>query len=464
MKNVILILILAGLLSLISCSKTSNPVIISEMENPDTGYNLPNISEGINENQNLSTDKGVFGAWKIRIDTESLQAEIIPARNAYAIGDIFDSDLSQFLTISPCGNCLIIPQIYWDGYQDLAMKVGMKHPFDDISKRPDLHGFDVRAIFILPHIYSQTFPDIQVMNTDAVEEDANMDTYFGGLLSADGYTSHYDWLTTDTRYFITGNDVPGNLNPFMRFFENYSTLPFDPQAPVGQNVMAVGAGYYSRTVILVDELFDNPSFEFYVIADVAYGQSAVYTNRTEPQYYLPAFHRTEAWRVEYWIENNNLTWANPLSTADLVVQVFDWQQNAVTDPLYPDPLNLDGVPESSRVHQVELSIPGFQTAPIVTDINEGGDGSPDNPLQYRLQVTNELGMSGNSWGLLAIRDELNGSPWPSGRMPIPIIPAGFPYETKDILDYSFYTLVNVNLRNGLWMFIDRDQIDGELFY
>ena len=464
MRKILLIVIFTGLVIIISCSKTSNPVMIPNMENPDTGYNLPDISEGVSADRNLGSNKGVFGAWKIRVDSETLQAEIIPARNAHAIGDIFDSDLSQFLNISPCGNCLIIPQITWDGYQNLAMKVGMKHPFDNIAARPDLHGFDVRAIFILPHKFSETFTDIKVINTDGVEEDANLDMQWSGLLSPDGFTSHYDWLTTDTRYFITGNDLPGNLNPFIRFFENYNTAPFDPHAPAGHNVMAVGSGYYQRTAILDGEFLENPDFEFYIIADVAYGQSATFANRPDPQYYLPAFNRTEAWRIEYWIENNNLTFMDPSSTADLVVQVFDWQQNAVVDPSYPDPLNLNGVSESSRVHQLELSIPGFQLAPIVTDVNEGGDGSPDNPLQYRLQVTNEQGMSGNSYGLLAVRDELNGSPSPMGRMPIPDIPAGFPYETKDILDYSYYMLVNVNLRNGFYMHISTADIDGELFY
>ncbi|MBU1023069.1 hypothetical protein KKB99_02175 [bacterium] len=40
--------------------------------------------------------RGVFGAWQVQIDWETLTAELIPARNAKTIGDIFDADLLQF--------------------------------------------------------------------------------------------------------------------------------------------------------------------------------------------------------------------------------------------------------------------------------------------------------------------------------------------------------------------------------
>ncbi|MFH1514040.1 MAG: sialidase family protein [bacterium] len=51
-------------------------------------------------------------------------------------------------------------------------------------------------------------------------------------------------------------------------------------------------------------------------------------------------------------------------------------------------------------------------------------------------------------GLIAVRDELYGQAAPHGRYPIPVIPAGFPYDTQDIRDYSYYGIIRVNLTDS----------------
>ncbi|MFH1514392.1 MAG: hypothetical protein ABIG42_02925, partial [bacterium] len=183
-------------------------------------------------------------------------------------------------------------------------------------------------------------------------------------------------------------------------------------------------------------------------------------NRPDPQYYLPAFHRTEAWRIEYWIENNNLLRTDPTSTADVVVQVFDWQHGATVDPAYPDPLNLSGIPESSNVSQVELHVPSLQNSAIIATTPESGTGTPSDPLQYRLTITNENLREWRASGLLAVRDELYGHAAPSGRLPIPEQPSGFPYDTQDILDYSLYEMVFINFPDPT---DDEQFFDDELF-
>ena len=465
MRSAILSVILIILsIAFISCSNAKIPVMPGDGVDINESTSQSPVSDAIKENVN-NPNRGVFGAWKVRVDTSTLTAEIIPARSANAIGNIFDADLSQFLTVSPCANCLIIPRLMLDGYENLLMEVGMKHPFGNITTRPDLHGFDVRAIFISQCDYYVSYPDIQVLKTDATTEDAFLNNPWDGFLNADGYTNDYDWLPTDTRYFIWGNDIQGSLNPFLRYFEDYSTGTFDPHAPSGQNVMAVGAGYYTRIAVFSSHIFDMPiPFEFYVVADVAYGQSATLANRSNPQYYLPAFHRTEPWKVEYWVENNNLEPYNTTSTADLVVQVCDWQQGATVDPTYPNPSNLAGIPESSNVLQLELSVPQFQHDPIIVTTPESGTGTPSDPLLYRITVTNTNSAMTNVSGLLAIRDELHGHASPSGPKPIPTSPAGFPYETRDLLDYTYYLPVAINFKNPMYMFTDNTVIDGELFY
>jgi len=177
---------------------------------------------------------------------------------------------------------------------------------------------------------------INVMLPDGSEVVA--DVPINTLVNADGFTSHFDSIVTDERYFIGGSDVLGNINPFLRYFQDNTVSEFDPHAPSGQNVMPVGSAFETRTAQLSS--WGCEGLKLYLVADVAYGHSATYLNRPDPQYYLPEFHRTEPWRIEYWNENNNLDGANPASTADIMVQVFDWQHGATVDPDYPNPDNL----------------------------------------------------------------------------------------------------------------------------
>ena len=447
MRTIALILPLCFMhLIFVSCSGASGPVTPSD--NPSQEPDPVAESDFLQQNDTVN-NRGIFGAWKVNIDIETLTTQITPAQNsvtreAMAIGDIFDADLSQFLTVSPCSNCLSIPYVNLAPDDNLLVGIRMKHPFSNIAARPDLHGFDVRAIFISDTEYSYMH-GIDVMKPDGSIVPAIIPYYF--LLNSDGLTSHYDEIPRDERYFMNGQIDSININGFLRFFEKYATDPFDPHNPDGHNVMPVGSAVSTReAVISYDDIYE--ALEFYIVADVAYGQSAVFTNRTDPQYYLPAFNRTEAWRIEYWIENNNLTHGDPSSTADIVVQVFDWQHGAMVDPAYPDPMNLTGIRESSNVAQVEILLANLQDDLLISTTPESGSGTPQDPLQYRLTVTNVNDTSFNQLpGLIAVRDELYGSASPSGRMPIPETPAGFPYETLDILDYALYHPIWVNVPN-----------------
>jgi len=441
-KLSILILMLSMMLLFVGCSDSRNPVV------PGESHDISTLS------QSDRTYPGMLGAWKVLIDTKNMTAEIIPARNAAKIGDCFDADLSQFLTVSPCENCLSIAGIQVSPEKNIYLKLRMRHPFTNRTTRPDLHGFDVRAIFIVPGSDFTTVP-MQVTTLDGTQEDARIS--MGSILNAEGYTSHYDELIDDTRYFVSSEDAPANLNPYLRFFESWSMGTFDPQNPTGYNVMPVGQTIYERTVVISGESSDM--IGLYIVADVAYGQSAVLANRTNPQYYLPAFNRTEPWRMEYWIENNNLVYDDETSTADLVIQVFDWQHNAAVDPAFPNPANLGGLRESSKVASVEVHIPCMMTNPIIVTTPESGNGTPSSPLQYRVTITNELECDDPIiTGYVAIRDELDGAVSPSGRMPIPESPSSFPYATSDIRDYSYYGVIKINDPSEFYL-----EYDGELW-
>jgi hypothetical protein len=457
-KNLFIGLVAIFILS--ACSNNSNPIAPGSADE-NFRSEQPSVSKSDNLNEGVNPYRGVFGAWKVIIDPDTLTAEIEPARNAQAVGLIVDADLSQFLTVSPCSNCLQIPRVRIDEYGDIDIDIRMKHPFPNLLARPDLHGFDVRAIFIGEYPYSWNVPEIQVMNLEGVEEGVSFGFPTVGMLNWDGFTSHFDEILTDTRYFMGGTDVPGNLNPFIRFFEDYRTDAFDPASPVGHNVMPCGSNYSTKTVVYRQYL-DAEWLEFYIVADVAYGQSAVLANRHNPQYYLPAFNRTEPWRVEYYLEHNTLIAGLTSSSVEVVVQVFDWQQGATVDPSYPNPSNLAGIPESSDVASVELAVPSLMPNVLISTSPESGTGTPSDPLQYRFTVTNTLANDRNSFGLIAVRDNLYGH---TGRHPIPESPAGFPYETNDILDYAIYYPITINFKQGYFIPLDNlTEIDNELYY
>ena len=433
----LLFLIFIPLTVLVSCSGSNNPTI--PQTSPD-GFHPPDQIAPVSGNYAQCSNRGVFGAWEIHIDKTNLTAEVIPARKAVSIGHIFDADLLQFLTVSPCANCMWVTSFrFSDRY--LLLDVKLRHPFADIVKRPDLHAFDVRAIILADPQFPDSF-GIDMMKPDGVSESTVVGSSL--LLNPDGYTSHHSDIIHDSRYFIADSTISGNIFPYIRFFDDFSTADFDPNAPAGHNVMPVGSSISTKTMVINAD-FLNDEINLYVIADMAYGQSATFVNRTSPQYYLPAFNRTEPWRIEYWTENNNLDYSVTGSKTDLVVQVFDWQQSATVDPNYPDPANLDGISESSKVTQVEVMFPGLMTGKLVSTTSLAGDGSPANPLQYRFEIENQISGTHSNYGLLAARDELYGQAAPSGRFPIPESPSGFPYETEDIRDYSLYQLIYVNI-------------------
>jgi hypothetical protein len=425
------------------CSSNLNTIMPPE---PDSTVAQEQISKS-----DLPNDRGIFGVWRVEINPDSLTADLTPARNSLtrevmAIGDIYDSDLSQFLTVSPCENCLDINGIYVDGYDSLNVKFRMRHPFTNITARPDLHGFDVRLILITEGTQN-TYDDLNLMLPNGTEEPVGGSFYF--LLNADGFTSHHDQLPSDTKYFMQGADVAGNVNPFLRFFDDFSTPAFNPAVPAGYNVMPVGNTVYERTAVFNSYLTSSPGVVFYAVADVCYGVSAKFSNRNSPQYYLPSFNRTEPWRVEYWIENNNLNWQNPTSTADVVIQVFDWQHNATVDAGYPNASNLSGIRQSSKAKRLELSNPSMQDGLLTTETSLGGTGTPTDPLLYKLTVMNQKTAGLVAYALLQVKDELYGQAAPNGRLPIPNSPAGFPYATLDIRDYSVYKMICINIPDGL---------------
>lgn len=382
-----------------------------------------------------------FGIYNVTIDPVALTGEIIPSRNASAIGATFDADLTQFLTHSPCTNCLQI-----DGIQLLTgnqVRVGfkIKHPFSDPAKRPDLHGFDVRGIVLAQGNYY--FPGILVNlnETDTIAAKANVSL----MGNPDGYTHHFDELAMDENYFDPPRNYDANINPYKRYFTDGSTGTFDFMAPAGYNVLPCGSDWETQNYIFNLEP-GGTTLDFGFVVDCAYGASAVFANRFNPHYFLPEFNRKEAWKVETIIILDDLQSGDTLSSVSLNVEVCDWQAGLTADPNYPDVANPGGISAKSDVASVSVEIP-LVSSPVTVTAPGSGTGLFTAPYVYSFNITNAMAApAGMYYGIVAVRDDLQGLRGPIG---IPESPAGFPYAGPEIYDYSTYSVFSIRVNGDI---------------
>jgi hypothetical protein len=438
--------ILIFLTLLCGCSSTGNSPVVpsgSADQQITTGENITGVPVESSDVLYSRSSSDVlaykaFGIYDISIDTQTLTGEIIPARNASAIGDVFDSDLTQFLIKTPCYNCIRIDGISNPGDDQIQVGFAIKHPFGDITKRPDLHGFDVRGILLSKGNWGFPSTIVRLGEMSFTTAEANVSL----LANADGYTQHFDSLAEDTHYFDPPKyNYDANINPYKRYFENPSVAAFDPNNPVGHNVMKTGASWETQYYV-----FNVPqgatALDFGFIVDCSYGVSAKFSNRFTPYYFLPEFNRKEAWKVEASIISNDLESGNTTSTAQIKVEVCDWQAGLAADPNYPDTTNLSGISADSDVASVSVDLANVATLSEVTS-PVSGSGTYADPYIFNLTVTNSQGaVSGWYYALIAVRDDLQGQQGPIG---IPESPAGFPFEGPDIYDYSTYQVLPIRI-------------------
>jgi hypothetical protein len=435
-RNIILVLIALFLLFLIaiSCSGKTNPISSEKIRN------LPGDTHpGPNSNYNpakWSSATVPFWVLSGSINTQRQSARLDPVRSPLAIGDMFDADITQFLLKNPCADCVKISGVGLDSSgTQLIMKLQVKHPFENIAKRPDLHAFDVRAILQTGESigYNRITSDL---NGDGVAYQSEA-IYPGGnyVTNADGFTTHFN-----TGRFST------NCHPFKRFFVNPSTGHFDPNNPSGHNVMKVGSPWETQEFHI--DISKAPSYiEFDLIIDASYAQSATFATRSNPMYYLPAYNRKEAWSVETSIADNKLAGGDTQTFADIEVRVKDWQAGAIVNASYPD-CQLSEIPYESNVKEVVIDIPGVNSTSfdsVVTPVS--GAGSDSDPYVFLIRIHNDLAAAEGSYtGLAAVRDDLYLLQGPSG---IPEGRGGFPEAKPDIRDYTAYAYFTIDVGEGV---------------
>jgi hypothetical protein len=380
-----------------------------------------------------------FGIFEVVIDPKTLTVEVAPTRKTSAIGTTFDADLTQFLTVSPCMNCLKIDGIRMVDVNQVEVGFAIKHPFADITKRPDLHGFDVRGIILANG--NENFPLTNVALNESTEVAARANSDL--LANPDGYTHHFVELANDPNYFDPPKLYDATINPYKNYFIDVSTPTFNPNNPSGYNVMKVGADWETQNYIFYVWSGMDP-IDFLFVADCAYGQSATFQNRTYPYYFLPEFNRKEAWSVTVNQTGGHFQSGDTGSSVDFRVSVSDWQAGLVADPEFPNTSNLSGLSANSDVKNVSIEIPGISSL-VEKNTPDSGVGNFSDPYLFNMTVTNTLGASAGWYdGLVAVRDDLQGERGPIG---IPETPAGFPYPGPEIYDYSTYQIFKVRV-NG----------------
>ena len=327
--------------------------------------------------------RGLLGAFKLHASFSDQSAELIPIRSLSNEGDSYLANVISYFTSVPCVDCLTITDAKIDANNNLVLTFRIKHPFPpaDTSKPPsgknrdDLRLFDVKLI--VESEGTSEFPKNKAVVNPLV------------VANADGYTMIEDPIIDKT------NDIDTNLFPYKILAEDPTEGNVDPSAitgfsdlanATGHNVLNQGKSYTSDLVL---------SFQFGGVIDTnlflfaSYGQSAMnLADRFTPQFWLPEFNMKEPWKVQVEVQNNTLNNAAWSTSADVMVDVWDWQHSSIK--IDPNLTTLDSIKAASAVSSVEVEIPGVNNPVDKVTSPTSGNGLNTTPLVYKVTVNNDL--------------------------------------------------------------------------
>ena len=444
-----LILSTSVIMSACSSGKGSNPVSpqLGINTGKDTESALPILKTGAN------SFSGLIGLYELSVDPNSQTAEITPIRANSTLGDSYQVDITSFLNVNPCGNCIRITGVELESDETLTIYIGARHPFplpEDIynpkeHERLDLHIFDVQGIIVMEG--SLEFPLTKSdINADQIYEETIVSSS-DVLTNADGYTSILDSYL-DTIYPTVSNIHPfklfaldptqGNYDPVYDPLSGYPYLDY----PTGHNVFRMDSEEF-----IVGYNLDLPVgqvFDFIFVLSASYGHSGQgkgmnLGQRNNPRYFLPEFNRKEPWMVSADITFNNLRGYTPSSYATIDIGIRDWQHTAIVEPEFDFMTSqLQVVSKASSIKDITIEIPGMSlyydewSLPVPT-----GDGSGASPYGFQFTIYNDILMPEGSYpGLIKVTDDLEGS-----QLSIGIERDGISiYPVSDFSTYQIFTL------------------------
>lgn len=380
LRNLLVMFVLATALSgLIGCS--SNPMSTDLANGSINSLPVIDLSEG----SNYIEMTGLFGAYDMTVDTESMSAELVPKRIS-SLGESYIVCGMGFFTMAPCTNCLQIDSI---GADDDGFTVGFEisHPFDPgnpdkpptARNRLDLNIFDL-AMVVVPQDSEPTFFESigDYVYTDVLSSASGYTTELASLLEDDS-AMPYQLVVDDS---ITGETT---YNAFNMGVTSFFDDQFGP--PIGKVV----------------------SLSLYLT--MGYGVSASKNTFLQPKYYNPEFNRKPAWKVEVVPPEGvdppmfGNTWSDndPETPYEVTVKVYDWQIGANVNPDLAIPTD---VYAPSEVGEVIVEIPGMDVWAVPGPAHDGtGTGKPNAPLVYHIPMMNSgLMDEGEYTGLVKVVD------------------------------------------------------------
>ncbi len=376
--------VLAILIAVTGCSGNSdNPV-----ENNSTGVAINNLPVGVSDFNSDGTPysgMAAMGLFNVHVDPDAVSVELSAIRNS-ALTDVLEVvDITNFLSLAPCYDCVKIQSVALDSDGFLVVSIGIKHPFgvgDPLKpitgkNRADLHVFNIEGIV--------------VSNAAAISFTGVGQSVAGfALVNADGYTGYLDGVL-DGIY-----PTDATIHPYITFFDDYDIGNFDAANPMGFDsvtdpppsgnlVMAMGCDYNYQDYVF--GLIEPVDFIFAVGCTYAVS-SANKHERFSPEYRIPQHNKKAASEIAIEITDNNFAAGVTDSTADIEVRVVDINHDVAVG------VNLNEMLADSSVDDIWIDIPQVLASPAIIDGNNSISGtghSLADPLIYTTTLENTSG-------------------------------------------------------------------------
>ena len=401
MRTTTFFLCISVITILSGCSGRGGAVVPSnDTGNPLAYSNLPAGVTDYFANGTPSGGMGALGVFQLEINPSDNSAELISLRQS-ALTDVLEVvDITNFLQLAPCTDCVKIQSISLDIDGNIVVSIGIKHPFgagDPLKppsgkNRADLHVFNVEGIVV---------SDAPATQFGLL----NQSTAGFELINADGYTGYLDAVLDD----IFPTDA--TVHPYITHFDDYSAGNFDPSntmgfesvtdpPPSGNLVMAMGCDYDYQDYVF--NLSGEPTSFIYAVGCTYAVSAASKQDRFTPEFRIPQHNKKAASEVSLHIITNNLAGEDMLSTAAIEVHVVDISHGVAAGE------GLNEMFADSSVDDIFIDIPSVMTSMLILDGNNPASGTghdPSDPLVYEGTITNTAGATEGTYaGLIKVSD------------------------------------------------------------
>ena len=416
------------------CSGSSNPTTPNDLSS-ENRHGISVLPLGVSEVDEKGipiSGYGTLGIFEVSIDTQSMQAEINSLRNTSSTDVLEVVDITNFLLLSPCTDCVKIEGVEFNADGNVVVYIGIKHPFPPGNpllpptgrNRADLHVFNIEGLVVAEAASSVNFSMIGEIAGDF------------RLVNSDGYSPYLDNVLDDI--FTT----TASIHPYILHFDDYSSGNYDPLCPTGFQsvtdpppsgylVMAMGCDYDVQAYEF--KLVPGENIDFIYAVGCTYAISAeTKIQRFSPEYRIPQHLKKAASEVNIRIIENLLEEGDISSSATLAIDIVDLSHGvAIGDAL-------DEMKADSSVGSVRIEVPGVATGVIDVPLNNtGGSGhDPSDPLTYTGTVTNSSdAATGMYLGLVKVSDT-----YPAGVNTLPILLGNDGIERVEPLEHPLVGL------------------------